>query len=267
MRRNGTVAIYRGRDPHPKHSACTSRSGSAEWCATESRVRYRHTHDVLLNRETLEAIAAGRISLVFRKWKRPTVKAGGTLLTAMGLLEIVAVDRVDPDDLSARDSSSAGFGDLASLLAFLGKRSEGEVYRVRVGALRADPRKALRKTVAVGSELEAVLARLEQLDGRSSAGPWTRRVLTLIAEQPEVRAADLAAQVGQDRLTFKRNVRRLKALGLTESLSVGYRLSRRGAAVMSAWAEPSGGSEDSEARKGVQAAIGRRGDTDRSSSA
>ena len=42
----------------------------------------------------------------------------------------------------------------------------------------------------------------------------------------------LAARAGIDRPTFKQRVRRLKALGLTESLEVGYRLSPRGEAVL-----------------------------------
>ena len=37
-----------------------------------------------------------------------------------------------------------------------------------------------------------------------------------------------------DKVKFKNNVRRLKALGLTESLEVGYRLSPRGAALLAA---------------------------------
>jgi hypothetical protein len=45
-----------------------------------------------------------------------------------------------------------------------------------------------------------------------------------------VRAGDLCRVAGQEILTFKTNVRKLKALGLTESLEVGYRLSPRGTA-------------------------------------
>jgi hypothetical protein len=37
-----------------------------------------------------------------------------------------------------------------------------------------------------------------------------------------------------ERLPFKANVRKLKALGLTESLDVGYRLSPRGEALLAA---------------------------------
>jgi hypothetical protein len=44
----------------------------------------------------------------------------------------------------------------------------------------------------------------------------------------------LAEAAGQERLAFKTRVRRLKALGLTESLEVGYRLSPRGRAFLAA---------------------------------
>jgi hypothetical protein len=43
-----------------------------------------------------------------------------------------------------------------------------------------------------------------------------------------VRAADLAASVGREKHPFKVDVRKLKELGLTESLERGYRLSPRG---------------------------------------
>ncbi len=55
-------------------------------------------------------------------------------------------------------------------------------------------------------------------------------MLELIAENPGVRAPDLAARMGRETLPFKRDVRKLKELGLTESLEVGYRLSPRGRA-------------------------------------
>jgi predicted DNA-binding transcriptional regulator YafY len=47
-----------------------------------------------------------------------------------------------------------------------------------------------------------------------------------------VRAAELAAELGLETQPFKRDVRKLKELGLTESLEVGYRLSPRGAAFL-----------------------------------
>ena len=62
------------------------------------------------------------------------------------------------------------------------------------------------------------------------------RTLEIIRDHPGRRAGDLSALVGMEKLPFKLNVRKLKALGLTESLEIGYRLSPRGAAFMqSTW--------------------------------
>ena len=43
---------------------------------------------MLLTRATLEAIAADTVTLAFRRWRRPTVRTGGTLTTAVGMLSI-----------------------------------------------------------------------------------------------------------------------------------------------------------------------------------
>ncbi|CAN5854161.1 hypothetical protein BH23ACT4_BH23ACT4_13850 [soil metagenome] len=42
----------------------------------------------------------------------------------------------------------------------------------------------------------------------------------------------LAEEIGEPGLLFKQKVRRLKELGLTESLSIGYRLSSRGSELL-----------------------------------
>ena len=57
-------------------------------------------------------------------------------------------------------------------------------------------------------------------------------MLRLIAENPGVRAPDLAASLGRETLPFKRDVRKLKELGLTHSLPVGYEISHRGRAYL-----------------------------------
>ena len=62
--------------------------------------------------------------------------------------------------------------------------------------------------------------------------PWTREALALIEANPARRAPDLAAELGRETAPFKRDVRKLKELGLTESLEIGYRLSPRGAALL-----------------------------------
>ena len=64
----------------------------------------------------------------------------------------------------------------------------------------------------------------------AAAGRGPPTTLDLIADRPGVRAADLAASVGRETQPFKLDVRKLKGLGLTLSLEVGYRLSPRGEA-------------------------------------
>ena len=187
---------------------------------------------MILRTATLEAIRRGDISLAFRRWRRPTVKAGGTLLTAIGQLAIAGVRQVSRDDITAADATRAGYASRDALLADLDSRADGEIYRVTLGAVTADPRVALRQRLASDDELQVLAARLARLDARSVAGPWTRGTLEIIEAHPAVRAGDLAATLGRPRDEFKVDVRKLKALGLTESLDVGYRLSPRGEALL-----------------------------------
>ena len=44
---------------------------------------------MLFNRRTLQGIAEGSITTVLRRWRRPSVKSGSTLLTAIGLDAVV----------------------------------------------------------------------------------------------------------------------------------------------------------------------------------
>ncbi len=185
---------------------------------------------MLLNRRALDGIAAGEIDLAFRRWKRPTVKAGGTLRTRAGVLAIDAVEPASARRISAEDARRAGFSSRAELLRSL--RPEGRLYRIELHRIGDDPRVSLREHAAIStsdrSKLDARLARMDEARGE----PWTRRLLELIAKRPETLAADLAASLGMEKLPFKRDVRKLKELGLTESLLVGYRLSPRGRAYL-----------------------------------
>ena len=94
------------------------------------------------------------------------------------------------------------------------------------------PRLTLREHADLDpDELDSLRRRLRRLD---RGDPWTESYLRLIAANPGVVARELAPQVGMERDPFKIRVRRLKDLGLTESLLVGYRISPRGAAVLAA---------------------------------
>lgn len=184
---------------------------------------------VLIRRPVLDAIAAGTITFVLRRWDRPRVRVGGTQRTAVGVLEFTSVEPVDEAELTVEDARAAGFADLAGLQR--AQRGEGQLYRVGVRLAGPDPRVALRaKRRLSQAERAEIDTRLARMDRTSPHGPWTSAVLDLIAENPGVRAPDLAARMGRETLPFKRDVRKLKELGLTESLDVGYRLSPRGLA-------------------------------------
>ena len=66
-------------------------------------------------------------------------------------------------------------------------------------------------------------------DARATVG----QELDLAVRKPQRNIA-LARHAGRDRAAFKVDVRKLKELGLTESLEVGYRLSPRGEALLRA---------------------------------
>lgn len=184
---------------------------------------------MLFRQAFIEGIAAGRITTAFRRWRRPTVKPGGTLRTSAGVLAIDAVERVH--GVSEDEARRAGHASLAALMEELDARPDGDLYRIDFRLAGADPRAALRKDSAI--DAAEIATRLARLDKAANHGPWTARVLRLIAENPGRRAPDLAALMGLDTQPFKRDVRKLKELGLTESLEVGYRISPRGKAYMS----------------------------------
>jgi hypothetical protein len=186
---------------------------------------------MLIRADVLAAIQAGEVTLAFRRWRRPTVKAGGTLRTAVGVLAVDSVEQVPLSRITAKDARQAGYQSLAELTAFLRGR-DGDVYRVGLRFVGADPRVSLRESVPDGAELGEIRDRLRRMDERSKRGPWTLTVLKLIGENEGVRAPDLAVRLGRETLPFKADVRKLKELGLTESLEVGYRLSVRGRAVV-----------------------------------
>lgn len=187
---------------------------------------------MILRRSTLDGIKAGTVTLAFRRWHRPSARAGGTLLTPAGKLSIASVKIVEPETITNDEARRAGYETREALIAELDRRSEDAIYRIEFGAFAADPRVALRDTDLDGNEANVVIARLAKIDARSASGPWTTAVLKLISGNPGRRAAWLCKQVEQEKELFKLNVRKLKELGLTESLDVGYRLSPRGAALL-----------------------------------
>jgi hypothetical protein len=188
---------------------------------------------VLFPRPALDGLRDGSVTLAFRRWRRARVRAGTRMRTRVGLVEVLDVRQVDPAAITEAEALAAGAGSLAELLAALDRHGDGPVHRIELRWAGADPRVALRARAELDAdELAEVARRLERLDAASRRGPWTRTVLELIRDRPEVRAPDLAAGLGRETQPFKRDVRKLKELGLTESLEVGYRLSPRGEAYL-----------------------------------
>lgn len=188
---------------------------------------------MLFRKEFLEGIRAGVVTLAFRRWRRPSVRGGGTLLTPVGQLSIKSVEQVALNTISAADAHRAGYESREELLDALQRRREGEIYRIEIGPLLPDPRIELREIrAATDGELQDLRSRLSRLDARALEGAWTFRTLEALSVHPGVRAGDLCGLVGQEKERFKLNVRKLKNLGLTESLGTGYRLSPRGEALL-----------------------------------
>lgn len=187
---------------------------------------------MLIKNKILDEIKAGNISVIFRRWKRAGVKAGGTQMTQRGVLGIDSVAVVNEKKITEKDAKVAGFESKKDLLADLYDREE-DIYRIGVHWVGEDPRKALRSNDDLSSnEIDEILEKLKKLDQNSQRGNWTKAYLQMIHDQPNTHAKILAESVGLTIPTFKPWVRKLKALGLTESLRPGYRLSPRGEKVL-----------------------------------
>lgn len=192
---------------------------------------------MLLNPAVAAGIRDGTVTAVFRRWDAPRVRTGGTQRTSAGVIRFGAVDLVEAGQLTEDDARGAGLASLAALLKANQKGPGSRLYRIEVAFDRPDERVALREAVPTEQELADIDAVLTRMDRGRRSGPWTRQMLQMIADRPATRAPDLAASVGRETQPFKLDVRKLKELGLTHSLPVGYELSARGRAYLE-WAGP-----------------------------
>ena len=189
---------------------------------------------MLIEQRLHQGIRDGTVTVVFRRWKRRQVTAGNTYRTAAGRVVVDEVTEVSPSRIRSADARAAGYPSVAAAVADLRGAPGDPVFLLRIHlAADEDPRAAL----AAGAELSTedvteIGRRLERLDRASTHGPWTDETLDIIRRRPAVRAGDLAAELGREMLPFKVDVRKLKNLGLTLSLEVGYRLSPRGEAYL-----------------------------------
>jgi hypothetical protein len=183
---------------------------------------------MLFRSDILQGIAEGRVTLAFRRWRRPPPADGSSLRSPVGVLRLDRVTVVDEGDITMDDIRRTGMSPAELRNSIAG---EGTLLRIELRLAGADPRIALRERLPEPAEIEAIAARLDRIDAASPT-PWTTAYLRLIAGQPGIVSHVLARQVEAEVPLFKRRVRQLKELGLTESLDVGYRLSPRGRAVL-----------------------------------
>ncbi len=187
---------------------------------------------MLFKRHILDLISTGEVDLAFRQWKRPTVKVGGTLITRVGQLQILDISSVPLAEITEEEAKRAGFTSKKALLSTLDPQ-QVNTNKVQFKLIGADPRTALRESVIWSDEeLNGVLTKFNKWDNSSNAGPWTRQTLQLIRNYPGTVSTELAERMNVDRAWLKAQIRKLKAMGLTISLDVGYELSPRGRALM-----------------------------------
>jgi len=185
---------------------------------------------VLFEQRFWPGVADGSVTLTFRRWKRQQAVVGHRYRTPAAILEVDAVDVVAPESVTNAEARRSGYEDAATLRADLRGPGELPLYRIAFHVIEGpDPRAELAATAALSSADRAeVDRRLDRLDRASSHGAWTRPTLQAIGEHPATRAAVLAESFGRETQSFKADVRKLKNLGLSISLDVGYRLSPRG---------------------------------------
>jgi hypothetical protein len=191
---------------------------------------------MLFTQDAASGLSDGTITLTFRAWSKPHAKVGGRYRTCGLLLEVDAVSQVDPRTITEADARCAGSPSASVLRERLDEQGhDGRVWRVEFRCLGPDGRIARRNDATLNPEKLAKLeARLARMDKSCSTGAWTRKTLELIESHPGVVSTVLARRMKMERPDFKINVRKLKELGLTESLEIGYQVSPLGKAFLKA---------------------------------
>ncbi len=188
---------------------------------------------MLFKQKYLTLIADGTVNIAFRKWKKPTVKTNGTLITPIGQLKILEVQQIDYSLITENEANAAGYQSQQELDKELSAKTEGDLYKITFELLGDDPRIALRETNEISEEeFSKIKNKLERMDSSGPIKGWTLKVLNSIKDHPEKRAGDLAEDLGYDKMWLKPSIRKLKGMGLTISLPVGYKLSPRGKEVL-----------------------------------
>jgi len=173
-----------------------------------------------------QAIARGELTTSFRTWKSPQAKVGGQYnIPPYGAIEVHEIRQLKASSVNRAALQRAGLKDAQALYDFLQIPPDAHIYQVDFHFLDRSPVKQVEHAAVDAAELERIIKRLQRMDKDQ---PWTQQALRLISSHPGVGARVLAPQCDMELAVFKRNIRKLKSLGLTISLDTGYKLSARG---------------------------------------
>lgn len=177
----------------------------------------------------LKGIYSGKITLAFRKWKKPAVVKGGLQQTAIGQVKIIDITPIEESSLKNADALAAGYKSVDELRSDLNAIKEGTIYKIKVRYHGEDPRIKLRsQTNLTNDQFLTLKEKLSKLDRFSAHGDWTITVLKAIQKNPQKVSTFIAEKTGFEKAWLKLNIRKLKNIGLTISHDVGYELSPLG---------------------------------------
>jgi len=178
-----------------------------------------------------DGIRRGDITCTIRIWQRPRVRVGGTYQLGAGSIRVDRIQEMEFDGLTPALARRSGFASVVELLK-VAKHGAGErIFLIDFHYVDAPVKRATRTEKLATDALDEIIAKLDAMDRRAPTA-WTRQTLRAINANPGLRSTELAMMLGRERFDLKRDIRKLKALGLTLSLDVGYRLSARGTQIL-----------------------------------
>lgn len=148
---------------------------------------------MILTNRIAHDVAAGEVTVAYRRWTRPRVTPGATFGTVAGIVRIEAIDRADSEQLDAIAAQDAGYATLDELLATFRGDDSIPLWRIALAWVGSDPREVLAENAVLSpSDIADIDALLDRLDART---PWARTTLSRIAEHPGITAVQLVDEL------------------------------------------------------------------------
>src|SRR5258706_3318709 len=155
---------------------------------------------LLFKKAFFAGLTTGTITLTFRRWQKPHVRAGGRYRChPIGVLEVDAVERVAAGSISDPDALRAGFSSRDELVRYLEELGpiddETELWRVELhhGGDGDRVELALADELAP-DDIATITKKLARMDRGT---PWTRATLALIDKHPRIAPSKPAAKLAR----------------------------------------------------------------------